>query len=293
LFFSRRGVLRLVRPFFAGNFSHPHMENEASADAQAPHQIISLQTISQNFLGAIQRQFDMLAFNLAAISTATQEQYESYSRQTKLMPVAQLHQPFAGVRDYARGLLLRQTVNDLASMASACVDNCHLLCQLVKNQAAKRSQTEGDKIVGEAHRAFVQCALNEKFEVLEKDFAIMCGTEDAIIAIAIGLRVLAARAGEVSADDVDENGELVFELKSVQVVPPAAGAAPGTKPEARVVDTRRTFRAGDRLELTNSELLGLSITVTAFFHDLFQAVDEYGMRALGNGAATGASCVNA
>jgi hypothetical protein len=260
------------------------MENDHINGSQQQTQVISLQNISQEFLGAIQRQFDLLAFNLAALSTATGEQYEQFARQTKRMPVAPIHQPFPAVRDYARALLLRNTINDLARMASACLDQCHLLCQLVKNQAAKRTQEEANQIVGEAHRAFIQSGLNEKFELLEKDFEIMCGTEDAIIAIAIGLRVLAVRDGEITAEDVDENGELAFEFKSVQVVPPAAGAPADQKPEARIVDTRRSFRVGDRLELTNSELLGLSITVTAFFSDLFHAVDNYGMKVLGNPA---------
>ncbi|MDR3227932.1 MAG: hypothetical protein LBT53_00725 [Puniceicoccales bacterium] len=269
------------------------MDNSPASDGSQPQQqVISLQNISQNFLGAIQRQFDLLAFNLAAIQQATAEQYEAFARQTKLMPVAQIHQNFEQTQAYARSLLFRQTVNDLASMASACMDNCHLLGQLVKNQAlAKTSQEEANNAVAEAHRAFVQSPLNEKFELLERDFGIMCGTEDAIIAIAIGLRVLALRNGTITEEDVNEDGELVFEFKTVQVINPPSNATE-QKPEVRIADTRRTFRVGDRLELANSELLGLSITVTAFFHDLFRAVDEYGVRTVGvagDGGAAGAA----
>ncbi|MDR0535051.1 MAG: hypothetical protein LBG65_01630 [Puniceicoccales bacterium] len=252
------------------------MSNEPSPQQQT----ISLQAISQNFLGALQRQFDLLVYNLAAAAQVNAERYDAISRQLKLMPVPQLHQNFAQTQGYARNLLVRQTFNDLASMASACLNSCHLLCQLIKNQAAlKIDEQAANKAVGEAQQAFEQAALNDKFERLEKDFSIMCGTEDAIIAIAVAFRVLMTRNGIVAADDVNEDGELVFEFKTVQNIPPAKEA--GAQPEVRVVDLRRVFREGDQLELSNSELLGLSITVTAFFHDLFKAVDEYGARTLG------------
>jgi hypothetical protein len=108
----------------------------------------------------------------------------------------------------------------------------------------------------------------------------MCGSEDAIIAIAVAFRVLIARNGNVTAEDVNEDGELVFEFKTVQAINPPKGTE-NAQPEMRVVDTRRAFRENDRLDLSNSELLGLSVTVTAFFHDLFKAVDEFGQKTLG------------
>jgi hypothetical protein len=58
------------------------------------------------------------------------------------------------------------------------------------------------------------------------------------------------------------------------------------------VDARRSFREGDRLDLSNSELLGLSVTVTAFFHDLFKAVDEFGQKTLGIAPPASAAAQN-
>jgi hypothetical protein len=253
------------------------MSNEPASQQQT----ISLQAISQNFLGALQRQFDLLAYNLAAMQQSAGERYETLARQLKLMPAPQLHQNFEQTQAYARSLIFRQTVNDLSNMAAACMNSCHLLCQLIRNQEAMKSNQEAtNKILAETQSSFEHAPLNEKFERLEKDFEIMCGTEDAIIAIAVAFRVLVARNGNVSAEDVNEDGELVFEFKTVQTINPPKSAE-NAQPEMRVVDTRRVFREGDHIEMSNSELLSLSVTVTAFFHDLFKAVDEYGRKTLG------------
>jgi len=266
------------------------MSNETEPAPQ--ERTISLQAISQNFLGAVQRQFDLLAYNLAAAQQVGAENYESVAHLVKIMPVGQLHQNFALVRDYARALLVRQTLNDLVNMSAACMDNCHLLCLLIKEQDPSKPAggTVPDDVqrrVQEKQGEFARASLNEKFEVLERDYGIMCGSEDALIALAIGLRSLVVRDGEVTAEDVNEDAELVFEFKTVQVIAPPAGAPPDKKPEVRIVDTQRTFRVGDRIDLSNSELLGLAVTVTAFFHDLFRGVDEFGRKTLGDAGGAG------
>lgn len=260
------------------------MSNEQNPQ-QPQQQVISLQAISQNFFGALQRQFDLLAYNLAAGQSIDAEKYEQFAHQVKIMPVQQLHAGFAQVQAYSRGLMIRQTINDLLGMAAACMDNCHLLCQLIKNQKASKENAEAaNKTVSEAQGAFVRSALQDKFETFDKNFGVMCELEDSIIAFAIGLRVLMQRNGIVAAEDLDGDGELVFEFKTAQIINPPK-TAPEQKPELRIVDTRRAFKAGDHIELSNSELLGLNVTMASFFNSLFRAVAEYGQK---NGEPTAA-----
>ncbi|MDR2982455.1 MAG: hypothetical protein LBV12_09450 [Puniceicoccales bacterium] len=252
-----------------------------SNEQNPQQQVISIQAISQNFLGALQRQFDLLAYNLAASQQVEADKYESFARQVKIMPVQQMHLSFGQIQSYSRGLIMRQTINDLLGMTSACMDNCHLLCQLIKNQKNAQANPEStNKAVSDIQNNFVRAPLHDKFEQFEKEFGIMCELEDALIALAIGLRVLMTRNGIVDAADLDGDGELVFEFKTVQTINPPKGAEE-QKPEVRIADTRRAFKAGDHIELSNSELLGLSVTIASFFHNLFRSVDEYGRKTLG------------
>ncbi len=54
--------------------------------------VISLQSISRNFLSALQRQHDMLAFSLAGFRTADPKAYEFYSKVSRVMPAPQFAQ---------------------------------------------------------------------------------------------------------------------------------------------------------------------------------------------------------
>jgi len=53
---------------------------------------------------------------------------------------------------------------------------------------------------------------------------------------------------------------------------------------ARLTDTTRTFKPGEMLNLTDSELLGLNITVAKFVDGLLRSVDHFGRAQLGEGA---------
>lgn len=257
----------------------------ANEEPKPQQQVISLQAISQNFLGALQRQFDLLAYNLSASQLTEADKYEIFARQPRIMPVQQLHMNFGQVQAYARNLLVRQTINDLLSMSAACMDNCHLLCQLIKNQKEHGGDAEAmNKAVGEAQNNFVRVPLQDKFDLLEKGFGIMCELEDGLISMGIALRSLMAKDGAIEQEDLDDDGELVFEFKTVQTINPPKGEEE-KKPEVRVVDTSRTFKLGDKLEFSNSELLGMSVTVGYFFHQLFRSVDECGRKIMGEQAA--------
>lgn len=249
-------------------------------------QTISLPVIAQNFFGALQRQFDLLAFNLAGIQSADAEKYKHFSALTKMMPVAQLHRDFDQIKAFAHGLLIRQTINDLLSMASACMDSCHLLCTLFANKKAMDADPKAtNELVGRRQDAFVRSAIQNKFEVLEKEFGIICELEDGVTTLAIALRALMRNNGVVTAEDTDDDGELVFEFKTVQTIQPAKE---GERPEVRLADTRRAFKAGDAIDLSNSELLSLNTTVAAFFDALFKSVAAFGKKTVGDGNAEGA-----
>lgn len=245
-------------------------------------QVISLQSISRQFLSALQRQYDLLAFNLAASQHVSEENYNTFSTMTRVMPVAPMHMPFEGMKTYVRGLILRQTLNDLLGIAAACMDSCHLLCTLIANKEAMDKDPKAtNELVGRKQQAFVNSSVPDKFEAFEKEFGITNSLEDAVVALGIALGSLMRRNGVVTAEDVDDDGELAFEFKTVQTIQPLK---PEDKPEVRLADTRRAFKVGDTIDLTNSELLSLNVTVADFFHKLFRAVDAFGEKTLGKGS---------
>ena len=67
-------------------------------------------------------------------------------------------------------------------------------------------------------RSSTRAQLDEKFNRLEKDFGILCELEDSIISFGFIIQALMQQGGEVKKPQLDENGELVLELKAVKVL---------------------------------------------------------------------------
>ncbi len=267
--------------------------------------VLSLQNISRTFFTALQRQHDMLAFSIAGLHTADPKAYEHFSTVSRVMPVPQAHLPPEQMLAYARGLMLRTTINDLLTLSSECMSQCFLLCLFIREQGKNpRRDPLVEKIISEKHQAFLKMNLQSRFTALEEEFGIVCELEDGIFSLAAALRVL-ARGGLVTNDDITPDGSLTLEFKAMKDVevpaePSAEDAAAPTPPPgvtlhgagelakpktvARLSDTTRTFKPGEMLDLTDTELLGLNITVTKFVDGLLRSVDHFGRAQLGEGS---------
>ena len=267
--------------------------------------VLSLQNISRTFFTALQRQHDMLAFSIAGLHTADPKAYEHFSSMSRVMPVPQAHLPPEQMLAYARGLMMRTTVNDLLTLSSECMTQCHLLCLFIREQGKnQRRDPLTEKIISEKQNVFLKMTLQDRFTALEENFGIVCDLEDGVFSLAAALRVL-VRGGLVTNDDITPDGALTLEFKSMKdFEAPAepektAEAAPELPPGvtrhslsdenkpkmvARLTDTARTFKPGEMLNLTDSELLGLNITVAKFVDGLLRSVDHFGRAQLGEGA---------
>ncbi len=279
-----------------------------SQPASAPRDnVISLQSISRKFFTALQRQHDLLAFNLAGLKTADPRAYDHYSGLSRVMPLPQAHLPAPQMLAYAKGLMLRTTINDLLVLSVECMLDCHHLCLFVRH-CGKNTQPGKEliELVEKEQAAFARMNLQDKFGALEEGYGIVCELEDGIFSLAAALRVL-SRGGMVTNDDIAPDGALTLEFKSMQdfevpedskeetsadtsapegVIRHPVGDVlrPRHKVISRLVDTTRTFKPGALLELADSELLGLNVTSAKFVEGLLKSVDFYAKNQLGDGA---------
>lgn len=267
--------------------------------------VLSLQNISRTFFTALQRQHDMLAFSIAGLHTADPKAYEHFSMVSRVMPVPQAHLPPEQMLAYARGLMMRTTVNDLLTLSSECMVQCHLLCLFIREQGKnQRRDPLIEKIIADKQSAFQKMSLQDRFTTFEENFGIVCDLEDGVFSLAAALRVL-VRGGLVTNDDITPDGSLTLEFKAMKdfevpaepekipeaeaELPPGVtrhGISDENKPKtvARLSDSTRTFKPGEMLDLTDSELLGLNITVAKFVDGLLRSVDHFGRAQLGEGA---------
>ncbi len=247
------------------------MSDNAQPNPGQPQQV-NLQQIAQQFMAGLQRHFDMLAFNLAARESVQEDAYNARVNAPKVMPAAPRHQNFEQMQAYARDLLVRQVIGDCMNLAVTGLNNAHFFLALVKSTKANsnvspEAQAEAQKL----QQAFLPAQLDEKFNRLEQDYGIMCELEDSIVSLGFTIQALMQQGGIVKEPQVDESGELVLELKTVQIL----NEGEADKPQGKLVDQRKVFKEGEAIVFTDVELQLILVTIASFADSLFKSVSLY------------------
>jgi len=256
------------------------MTAESNPNSGQPQQV-NLQQIAQQFMSGLQRHFDMLAFNLASREAVQEDSYNKRVNAPRIMPAAPRHQNFEQMQSYARDLLVRQVIGDSLNLAATAMNNAHFFLALVKATNANKDVTaEAQQLAQESQKAFIPAQLDEKFNRLEKDYSIMCELEDSITSLGSVIQILVQQGGIVKEAQVDGQGELAIELKSVEI---QNGAVAEGQAQGKLVDLRKVFREGEAVVFTDVELQLMLVSVASFADLLFKSVAEYA-RAVQEGA---------
>jgi hypothetical protein len=146
-----------------------------------------------------------------------------------------------------------------------------------------------NRIAGEEAQQFHRLWLPRKLEKLRADFGVASDLEPHVLTINRVRNCLVHRLGIVMDQDVDANGELVALWRSPTIVKqnsdgtqemsleePDEIIEPGWSVIVRVVDQRKRFQRGERVELSYRELTHTFSTLMAFTTSLAQSIEEYG-----------------
>ncbi|NCG08614.1 MAG: hypothetical protein GWO81_03445 [Verrucomicrobia bacterium] len=234
---------------------------------------INLQQLATDFMAGMQRHFDMLAFNLAAREAVTEEDYKRISQAPHLLPSFRQHQNFEQTQAYARDLMMRQLLNDALGLVFNLLNNTHFFLTLVKCSNGKSELDPDQKKEAEAlQKSFVESPLDEKFNRLEKDYSIRCELEDTVTSIGLSLQSLVQNSGKVCANHLDENKELVLELKSAMG---NASQSPDKVMQVSLEAYCKVFREGDYVSFNDKELQLTLVTIASFADGLFNSIARY------------------
>lgn len=245
-------------------------------------QQVNLQQIAGQFMVGLQQHFDMLAFNLAARESVQEAAYNQHSNAPRIMPAAPRHQNFEQMQAYARDLMVRQVVGDSLNLAVTALNNAHFFLALVKHSPAQPDvNAEAQQAAQAAQQTFLRAPLDEKFNRLEQDYNIMCELEDSITSLGFVMNCLMQQGGLVKPGQSDDAGELVLELKTVEIL---EDSDPATKPKGKLVDLRKVFREGEAVQFSDVELQLILVTIASFADALFKSVAQYAQKISGPGA---------
>lgn len=249
-------------------------DSKATRSAQSNSREIHLHKMVADFMGALQRQFDSLSFNLAARQSIEEDAYQRYSHGPKVMPSDNAHQNFQQITAYTRNLLTRQVLAESVNLAVTAINNAHYFLSLVKStKGARQASPERQKDAQEAQEAFMAAPLEEKFNLLEHKFGIMCELEDSILGMGLSMNALLYQDGQVTEDQLNNADQLIIELKALGPVQRSDGDTRGGK--GRLVDQQKIFRKDDEIRFSDDELQLAVITIASFANSLFKAVEHY------------------
>lgn len=240
---------------------------------QDPEQAINLQNIATNFMAGLQRQFDLLAYHVAGRNAVTESEYGEQASSENLIPFPQAHSDFERIKTFDHQILIKQTLNDILTISTACMLNCFLFCKLLKLDRKLGTGEVGEIIQREiraAQHQFTAASLESKFDLFEEEFDIRSELEDTLIGVAALLKAMVEHDGKITNQIIEEFGTIELELKTGK-----AGGVPGDD-WFRALETRqKDFHDGDTIILTDEELQQLIISTAFFFDRLFHAVAGY------------------
>lgn len=249
------------------------MSNQTNQPNPGQSRELNLQKTAEQFMAALQRHFDMLAYNLASRENVAEEAYVARVNAPRAMPASQVHSNFEQMQAYARDLLLGQVVNDSLNLAVSALNNAHLFLALIKaNQQQGNLSPEVQKACQQAQQEFVKLPLDQKFNRLEQEYGVMCELEDSMISLGFVIQALMQQGGIVKEPQVDSDKELKLEMKAAK----AGEETIDVWRKAGELETiQKVFPEGEKINFSDTELQSILLTIAVFTHQLFKTVSGY------------------
>lgn len=227
----------------------------------------NLQSFTENFMRALQQDFDLLAFMLSAHDRADESEYLAHSLAPRLMPLAPFHGNFEQLQAHARDRLVRQVCADSLQRVVVALDHMHLFLQLVQNrQNSSGVHDETQREIQTKQADYVQSGLLNKLQVLDLCFSIQTPFAAFIKALELVFDALVHHRGSVQDQHLNAGVSLILLLKRVSVDSDGSN---------KLVDERLVFEKGEVITLETEHLQQMLITVSIFADHLFRSVATY------------------
>lgn len=240
---------------------------------------INLAEVVNRYLEGLQRVHDVINYVLAGERLLNEQEYENFSRNSRVMPSQSTRLDFDRAKDETNNWLLKQTLNETLGLVTLFLDDCRTICSICQWKTKEnRNEADLQKILNEERAAFLRLNLVSKIEELKSRFEVESTTAEHVISLYKARTSLSNPNGLVADKDLD-SGKLTIKLRNVNLVSkPAEGQNSGVFVTSEVGDTVRTFSEGEKIKLGKSEHLAVILTSAFFVTTLAQAVRNYAQK---------------
>lgn len=234
-------------------------------------QKISLRAISEQFFGALQEQFDVLAFQLCNSRLSSEDAFESFLEGADFPKEVALLRRFEQTKALSDGRVLRGAFAEALNVLVSCMDSCFTLSIIASLSPNEREDTESsEQKIQAARQDFSRLSLPEKLNSLSQVFEVDPALKERVLALHDAANCIIAGEGVVTREMTGNDG--IFTL--VLAKPNGGSIIPDRNKEPILCE--RLFQIGQPLWLNKSDLLLLPVTIASFLHELFDAMQEFG-----------------
>jgi hypothetical protein len=227
----------------------------------------NLQSFTENFMRAMQQDFDLLAFTFTAHDRADESAYLANSLAPRIMPLAPFHGNFEQLQAHARDRLVRQVCADSLQRIVMALDHMHLFLHLVQNRQNSSGVRDAIQREIQSKQAdYVKSGLLHKLQALELCFSIQTPFTAFVTALELVFDALVHHRGCVQDQHLNAGFSLVLLLQSV------ASSADGCN---KLVEQRLVFEKNEVITFESLHLQQMLITVSIFADHLFRSVADY------------------
>lgn len=251
----------------------------------------NLVAIQDKFFVKLQGLLDILAASLAGLDRVDESAYSNFAPIIQLSPAQNRRLSKDTAISEARHWYLRSILRDAIELTNAFVEECWLVCSLFSLSASEsNSKKELDKIIGPDAKKFHSLGLPVKLQRLRDTFSVGSTFEAHVLSINRVRACLVHRIGIVSTMDTDENDELTILWRVIELL---AQNPEGTEEiildkrveikggwviAVRQRDKRKSFKRGEKVELSYSEVTDTIFSLMSFAASLIPSIEEYARR---------------
>lgn len=236
---------------------------------------IDLGEVVNNYLEALQRVHDVVNYTLAAERLLSEDEYDAFSRQSRVMPSQKSKMDYHQAKGEMNRWLLKQTLNESLGALILFLDDTRTISTL----STWKSQGGGgdiQQVLQDERLEFARLDLAGKINYLKERHSLFSPSEKHILSLHKVLRCLASREGTVPEAETT-NGKLTVTLCIIQLktTPSDAGQPGGVTVTSEIGDLVKEFNTGSEIRFNKGEHLAIILTVALFITSLAQSVKAF------------------
>lgn len=235
---------------------------------QSPKTItISLKDMAKNYLGAMQRTFDVAAIVVQGTREVNERGYDELAAASRFLPAQNQRRNFADAKPLAERWVLRNLLADAFGALVPFMEDARTICSLNEWKKSGSDQATLSPIFREQRAEFVRKDTASRLAYLKEKHGLVPQLGEHITGLEALIGCLARHDGVVPKD----GKPLEFNLVSLDLV-----AAPNAekKVQPQMSESKKSFAPGETVALDKVEYMNILATVALFMNATLRQLQE-------------------